>query len=901
MSIHARRRLPPPETIKPPTWIRDKGRPYLHNSYLLKLLLLGFGYAICAKVGLIFASLDLNVSPVWPGAGVALAALFLGGKKLWPGIVLGSLVADLTAGISMLPAIGNATANTVEALVSVLLLTRLLQFSPTLRSMRDTFSLAAASALAPLLGAVIGVGVLVATRTIPVSEAWYNYRLFWFGDALGCLLFAPLIFALSKSFEWTWRNLLQVATATMLMAAVSFVALVNLHNYFPFTFIVLAGTVVTLRLRQAGAATASVTVCAISIWVVLRGAGNPAGLSLESAAISLQIATAVVAVALMLLATLLSERDNERTFLEAVLENLNDGVVACDATGTLTLFNRASRELHNLPVTPIPTGEWAEHYGLYRADGVTPLPMEQIPLYRAFRGEDVHKAEMVIAPKDAAPRALVASGRSICDGDGILLGAVVAMHDVTERRKAEAALSHQTMHDPLTSLPNRLLLRDRIDHALASRGRHHAPMALLAFDLDNFKTVNDSLGHAAGDRILVTIADRLGASLRPADTIARLGSDEFAVLLEDTTQEQAGAIAAQVLGIIRTPVPVHGRSITTDASIGIMISEIEGSAEELLRNADLAMHGAKSLGKGKIQVFESSMHEALVERLSLETELREAIARHQFTLHYQPIVSLVSGRLKGFEALVRWNHPQRGIVPPTMFIPLAESTGMIVPLGEWILRTACMQARHWQDTNPAARDLTMHVNISVLQLLSPSITDVVHGTLTEAGLRGEQLVLEITESVVMHRGGALDVLDRLHADGIRLAVDDFGTGYSSLSRLHSLPIDKVKIDKSFVDATTKGEPAPMVSATIAMAHSLGLETVAEGVESAEQLPFLRLHGCDEVQGYLFGRPVDTGTIDELLRERGVGHLWTDPEPTPVDDNLGAPRHSGTRFPGRRVQ
>ncbi|MDQ3660008.1 MAG: EAL domain-containing protein [Actinomycetota bacterium] len=846
----------------------------------MKLLLLGFGYAICAKVGLLFAAFHLNVSPVWPGAGVALAALFLGGKNLWPGIVLGSLVADFTSDVSLLPAIGNAAANSAEALIGAFLLGRFLQFSPTLRRARDAFSLIAVSALAPLLGALILLGTLVATGAVPVSAAWYNYRLFWFGDALGCLLLAPVIFSVATSFEWIRRNFLSVSMAITLMAVVTFVGLVNFDDYFPFAFILLTGIGVTLRLRQVGAAISSVTVGAVSLWVVLHGGGNPAELPLLSAAITLQVATAVVAAALSFVAALLYERDHERSFLKAVFE-LADGVVACDANGTLTLFNRAGRAFHGLPATPIPAGEWADRYDLCRADGVTRLPVEEIPLYRAFRGEEVKNAEIVIAPKNGAPRALVVSGRPIHNRDGTFLGAVVAMHDVTERRKAETALSHQTMHDPLTVLPNRLLLYDRIDHALAGRGRQQAPMALLVLDLDDFKGVNDSLGRETGDRVLVTLADRLGASLRPGDTIARLDGDEFAVLLENTTRDQAVAIAAQVLAIVRTSAPPHGQTISTDASIGVMVSEADGSAEELLRNADLAMQAAKSSGKGKVQVFESSMHEALVERLTLETELREAIAQNQFTLHYQPIVSLITGHLKGFEALVRWDHPQRGIISPAAFISLAESTGLIVALGEWVLRTACMQARRWRDTYPEARDLTMHVNVSVLQLRNASITNVIHGALNDAGLRANQLVLEITESVVMHRGGALDVLDGLHAGGINFAIDDFGTGYSSLSRLHSLPIDKVKIDKSFVDATANGESAPMVSATIAMAHSLGLETVAEGVESAEQVPFLRFHGCDEVQGYLFGRPADAAAIDGLLRVRGVGSIWTNLSRSPV--------------------
>ena len=472
----------------------------------------------------------------------------------------------------------------------------------------------------------------------------------------------------------------------------------------------------------------------------------------------------------------------------------------------MTLLNRASRELHGLPLKSLPAGQWSEYYDLYRPDGVSPLPTEEIPLYRAFRGERIRNAEMVVAPKDLGPRTLVVNGRSIHDGDGGLLGAVVAMHDVTDQRKAEAALNRQALHDPLTNLANRLLLRDRIDHALAARLRQPAPLVLLVLDLDKFKTVNDALGHEAGDHVLATIADRLRACLRPDDTIARLGGDEFAILLENASEEHALAIASQVLTVVRSPIPIQGRSIAADASIGITVSEAAGSAEELLRNADLALRAAKTQGDGNVQVFDASMHDVVLEQLILQTELREAIDRREFVLHYQPVVSLITGHLQGFEALVRWNHPERGIIAPATFIPLAESTGLIVPLGDWVLREACLQARRWQDTHPEAGDLIMHVNVSVRQLKTGSLIDVVAGALAEAGLRPDQLELEITESVIMHRGDALTALDRLHAMGTRLAIDDFGTGYSSLSRLHLLPIDKVKIDKSFIDAITDGAP-----------------------------------------------------------------------------------------------
>lgn len=575
----------------------------------------------------------------------------------------------------------------------------------------------------------------------------------------------------------------------------------------------------------------------------------------------------------------------EQAFLGAVLEHLDAGILACDGEGRLTLFNRASREMHGLPDTSIDAAQWADHYRLYRTDGMTPLPTEEIPLYRAFRGEHVRNAEVVAIAVDGEPRALVVNGRSLTDDDGALLGAVVAIHDVTERRKAEAALSRQALHDPLTDLANRLLLRDRLEHALTRRVRYPAPLALLLLDLDGFKTVNDSLGHDAGDQVLLAVADRLRTRLRPEDTVCRLGGDEFAVLLESTTQVQAHAIADELLAAVGSPMRVHSASITIEGSIGIVVSESDGDPEQLLRDADLAMYAAKSQGRGRAVAFESSMHDAALERFALDVELRQAIAEDRVTVEYQPIVSLVTGKLQGFEALARWDHSERGPVPPATFIPVAESTGLIVPLGESVLRQACLQFRRWKDRHTADQDLTMAVNLSVRQLQEPSLVETVRTALVDAGLDAGDLVLEITESAMLSRGDSITAIGQLHAIGVGLAIDDFGTGYSSLGRLNALPIDKVKIDKSFVDELAGGGPAPIVAATIAMAHSLGLQTVAEGVENIDQLPFLRLHGCDEIQGFLFGGPVDAATMDALLLERGTGCVWTEAANSSVNPGL----------------
>jgi len=582
------------------------------------------------------------------------------------------------------------------------------------------------------------------------------------------------------------------------------------------------------------------------------------------------------------------ELADQVTFVEAVLENLDSGVVACDAQGRVTQFNRVSREMHGVPLQAVLPQEWAESYGLCRPDGITPLPLRENPLFRALSGETVRDDEVVIGLKDAEPRTVLVNGHSISDGDGELLGAVVVVHDVTDRRRTEAALTRLALYDPLTDLANRALLHDRLEHAIARQMRQPGPLALLLLDLDGFKLVNDSLGHQAGDGLLVALAGRLRSCLRPDDTIARLGGDEFAVLLESTSEGRALAIAAQILAMVRKPVSIEGRSIASDASVGVAMSTGGDTPESLLRNADLAMYAAKDRGKGNVQLFESAMHATVLQRLTLDAELREAIDERQFALAYQPIVSLVSGRLRGFEALLRWNHPTRGVILPSTFVPLAESTGLIVPLGRWVLREACRQARIWRRLHSGGEELTMSVNLSVRQLQDSEILAVIAAALADAGLPACRLQLEITESVLDHGGQTHAILERLHATGIRLALDDFGSGYS-LSRLHSLPIDEIKIDKSFIDDLAGGGPAPLVAATIAMAHSLGLQTVAEGVETSAQLPFLRHHGCDKVQGFLFGRPLAAAAIDALLSQRASDRSWTNIGKAPAGQAAGGVR------------
>lgn len=447
---------------------------------------------------------------------------------------------------------------------------------------------------------------------------------------------------------------------------------------------------------------------------------------------------------------------------------------------------------------------------------------------------------------------------------------LVLAADITARKTLEADLSYQAFHDPLTELANRALFRNRVEHAL-ERAKSGDCVAVIFLDLDDFKTVNDSLGHGAGDRLLVAVAQRLLNATRGCDTVARLGGDEFAVLLQNVrTEADAITVAERIASAMCTPFQLDGSEIIAGASIGIARAGDGDGAEELLRNADLAMYKAKHTGKGRHELFEPAMHVAVVERLAAEADLRRAMdqlhSASEFQLVYQPIIDLVDGAVTGVEALVRWMHPGRGVVRPAEFIPTAESTGLIVPLGRWIIGEACRQGAAWQPTHPAGAALTVTVNISGRQLQDTSLLADVGAALSASGLAPACLVLEITESVIMQRTDeTLWILQGLKELGVQLAIDDFGTGYSSLAYLQRFPMDILKIDKSFVDGVARGgNDAALTRTIIALGEMLSLRCVAEGIETAEQWAQLRVLGCALGQGFYFSRPLDVSATSALL-------------------------------------
>ena len=441
--------------------------------------------------------------------------------------------------------------------------------------------------------------------------------------------------------------------------------------------------------------------------------------------------------------------------------------------------------------------------------------------------------------------------------------------DITERRQAQEQLLHNAFHDGLTGLPNQALFMARLELALErAQGQSDYLFAVLFLDLDRFKVVNDSLGHMVGNQLLINISRKLESLLSSIDTVARFGGDEFIILLENIIDiSTAIHTAERIQKELTLPFNLNEHEVFTSASIGIALSS-QGYDQpgHLLRNADTAMYRAKTLGKARYVVFDTTMHEHASELLQLETALRRAVKREEFELYYQPIVSLVTGRMIGFEALVRWNHPLRGLIFPMEFIPVAEETGMIIPIGQWVLQEACQQMHTWHARFPTTPPLIISVNISAKQLTQPDLIKQINQVLLHTGLHAHSLKLEITESVLIdNTESAIAILAQLRALNIDLQMDDFGVGYSSLSYLHSLPINTLKIDRSFIsNIGIRGENLEIVQAIVTLAHSLNMDVTAEGIETAEQLAQVRALQCDRGQGYFFSKPLKSEAVDVLL-------------------------------------
>ena len=555
-----------------------------------------------------------------------------------------------------------------------------------------------------------------------------------------------------------------------------------------------------------------------------------------------------------------------------IIESASQAYIAIDAQGRIidwnaqaeATFGWSRKEALGEPLEEciIPMAQRAAHragMAHYLATGEGRLVGKRIEVTAVHKDGHEFLAELTIWP--------------VGSGEDIHFSALV--HDITLRKELELQLQHQAFHDSLTGLANRALFRDRVAHALARQARSHGAVSVLFSDLDDFKTVNDSLGHDAGDQLLVAVAERLRAVVRPEDTTARFGGDEFAILLEETDEPGTRRAAERILEALRSPFEFHGRQVVMRASIGAAFTSDSGTEpDDLLRQADLAMYTAKTSGKGRFAFYEPRMHEAAVNRMELKGDLEQAIANENFELHYQPIVDLRSGHVTGVEALVRWRHKDRGLVLPSEFIPIAEETGLIVPLGRWVIGEVCRQLAEWgaagRLSGPRLERLSMWVNLSARQLQEPDFVQTIAAALQSSALRPEQLTLEITESGLMaDLDQSTATLHRLRALGLRLAIDDFGTGYSSLSYLERLPVEVLKIDRSFTAAIGHGRDVPvLVRSIVKLGQTLHMEVLAEGIETVEQLTRLRAIDCRLGQGFHFSPALPAGEVIELL-----AHGW----------------------------
>lgn len=840
---------------------RPKARPDRPSVALLVGLPVAFFALVLISVAL--ARAMTGISPLWLPPALLLTALLRHHPRAWPLLMLLGGGADFAANLALGRELDDALMHgAINAFAPWLIAAGLARYAdprPWYASLswigRFMLLVLFASAVSATVGAGWGA-VLHGTSFLRVWSEWAA------SNALGYVV--GTLFLLS----WTEPALRRSVTRWSLAEALLLALLVGLVSYLAFTtalpllfmtfpFLALA----TVRCGLPGATAGLLGFVGVALWSIMAGVGPIAtlselsaferGLILRGYFLTGLLSTLPIAIILTLRQMLTERLRHQDAISSAALDNMVQGLCMFDAERRLITHNRRYADLYPLPSGTIrsamPLIELLQAH--IAAGNHWGEPEEFVSDY--LRGGDEGQREVEL--RDG--RILDIQRAPLAEG-----GWVETHEDVTERRRAGHRIAYLATHDPLTDLPNRAFFNEQLQRSLALAERGHG-FALHCFDLDRFKTVNDTLGHAAGDTLLTEVAARLRDMVRPSDLVSRLGGDEFAIIqFPLNSADEAGALAARIVETLSLPYALDGHEAVIGASVGIALAPLNANdAADLLQKSDLALYRAKTEGRGTFCFFEPGMDSALHRRRVMETELRAAVQKGEFELYYQPIMNLASGQITSLEALLRWRHPLRGIVEPEEFIALAEESGLIIPIGEWVIRDACREAANWPDAIKVA------INLSPVQFKNRNLANLVISAVKAAGIAAERLELEITETLLLQDSEEVRAtLHQLHDAGIAIAMDDFGTGYSSLSYLRSFPFDKVKIDGSFVQDVETAESLAIVHATTELSEKLGMRTTGEGVETAEQLAALRAEGCTEVQGYFISRPLPAGEVPRLL-------------------------------------